>query len=102
MKLNTDRAFKVNSGMTSAAGIIRDEDGNWISKSALNIRPCSSILAELWELYQGLTLYWDKGFNRIILEVDSQSMVDIIQRKEERINASYRLVKDIHNLLERN
>ena len=50
----------------------------------------------------GLMLCWGKGLHRVILEVDSQSVVDIIQRKERTINVLYRLVRDINNLLERN
>ena len=42
--------------MASDGGIIRDEDGSWISGFALNIRPGSLVLAELWEVYQGLTV----------------------------------------------
>ena len=56
MKLNTDGAFKSTSGMTSVGGIIRDADGRWASRFALNIELGSSMLAELWGVYQGLTL----------------------------------------------
>lgn len=47
VKLNTDGVFKSNSGMASAGGIIRDEDGRWILRFALNIRPSTSVLAKL-------------------------------------------------------
>ena len=47
MKLNTDGAFKANSDMASARGIVRNEYRNSISRFALNKGPDLSILAEL-------------------------------------------------------
>ena len=47
VKLNTHGAFKAISGMAIAGRIIRDEDRNWISGFALNIRPDSSSLVKL-------------------------------------------------------
>ena len=77
-KLNTNEALKASSGMASAGGIIKDENGIWIVGFAFHIGPGSSLLAELWGVFQGLTLYWKKGLNRIFVEVASQCVVDII------------------------
>ena len=71
-KLNTDGAFKANSIMVFACGIIRDENGNWLVGFAFHIGPSSSLQTEFWGILQGLILYY------INVEVDSQCVVDII------------------------
>ena len=63
LKLNTDGAFRATRGMASAEGIIRDENGDWISGFGMHIGPSSPLQAELWAVLQGLTLCWDRGLN---------------------------------------
>ncbi|KAH9665427.1 putative ribonuclease H protein [Citrus sinensis] len=54
-KLNTDGSCK-NTGEAGASGVIRDSFGNWISGFSMNIGESSVIMAELWGMYQGLSL----------------------------------------------
>ena len=99
LKLNTDGAFKASIGMASAGGIIRDKNGDWITGFAMHIGPSSPLQAELWAVLQGLTLCLHRGFNRIIVEVDSKCVVDILQRRDKRVGPNYRLTRDINKLL---
>ncbi|KAH9735416.1 putative ribonuclease H protein [Citrus sinensis] len=70
-KLNSDGACKVN-GVAAAGGLIRDHNGHWVAGFGMNIGNCLVTMAELWGLYQGLILAWNKGIRWLRVEVDSR------------------------------
>ncbi|CAA7031066.1 unnamed protein product [Microthlaspi erraticum] len=74
-KVNTDAASKGNPGRALAGGVLRDEDGTWCGGFAINIGICSAPLAELWGIYYGLYMAWEKRVPRLIVEVDSEVVV---------------------------
>ena len=76
IKINTDGAAKGNPGLATAGGVLRDEYGMWHGGFALTIGICSAPMAELWGVYYGLCIAWERGFRRVELEVDSESVVD--------------------------
>ena len=78
-KLNTDGASRGNPGLATAGGAIRDEYGEWNGGFAINIGICSAPLAELWGVYYGLCIAWDRGIRRLELEVDSESVAGFLQ-----------------------
>lgn len=69
-KLNTDGAAK-STGASSAGGLIRDHNGNWLAGFCMNIGSCSVMVAEFWGLLQGLSIAWEKGIRWLNVEVDS-------------------------------
>lgn len=60
LKLNTDGASRGNPGLATSGGVLRDEDGRWCGGFAVNIGRCSAPLAELWGVYYGLYVAWEK------------------------------------------
>ncbi|CAA7013631.1 unnamed protein product [Microthlaspi erraticum] len=74
-KLNTDGASHGNPGLATAGGALRDGEGKWCGGFALNIGRCTAPMAELWGLYYGLCIAWEKGFTRLEVEVDSSLVV---------------------------
>nr|AID60103.1 hypothetical protein [Brassica napus] len=79
VKLNTDGASRGNPGLATAGGALRDEEGKWIGGFSLNIGICSAPLAELWGVYYGLCIAWDKGIRKLEVEVDSKSVVGFLK-----------------------
>ena len=79
VKLNTDGAARGNPGLATAGGVVRDEYGTWRGGFAINIGICSAPLAELWGVYYGLCIAWDRGFRRVEVEVDSECVVGFLQ-----------------------
>ena len=77
--INTDGAPRGNPGRAAAGGVVRDEQGSWLVGFALNIGICSAPMAELWGVYYGLVVAWEKGVRRVRLEVDSALVVGLIQ-----------------------
>ncbi|KAG7585508.1 Ribonuclease H domain [Arabidopsis thaliana x Arabidopsis arenosa] len=78
VKISTDGASHGNPGPATAGGVIRGFDGEWLGGFALNIGICSAPLAELWGVYYGLVIAWERGFRRVELEVDSKLVVGFL------------------------
>ncbi|KAG7578377.1 Ribonuclease H domain [Arabidopsis thaliana x Arabidopsis arenosa] len=79
IKLNTDGASRGNPGLATAGGVLHDGDGIWRGGFALNIGVCSAPLAELWGVYYGLYIAWEKRITRLELEVDSEIVVGFLK-----------------------
>ena len=100
-KLNSDGACKRNRG-SFAGGILRNSNGDWVSGFAMNIGYCSVIVAELWGVYQGLVMAWNHGIRWLLVEVDSQCVVQMLNNLEEMTNEYSPLVSSIKELIHRN
>ncbi|KAG7615876.1 Ribonuclease H domain [Arabidopsis thaliana x Arabidopsis arenosa] len=79
LKLNTDGASRGNPGRASAGGVLRDALGEWRGGFALNIGICSAPLAELWGVYYGLYIAWQKRVTNLELAVDSKVVVGFLK-----------------------
>ena len=58
---------------------MRDEYGMWEGGFVINIGVCSAPLAELWGVYYGMCIAWDRGIRRLEVEVESESVVGFLQ-----------------------
>lgn len=79
IKLTTDGASRGNPGLATAGGVLRDGEGQWLGGFALNIGICTTPLAELWGVYYGLLIAWERGFRQVELELDSSLVVGWLQ-----------------------
>lgn len=84
-KLNTDGARNRN-GEASANGLVGDHNGTWITGFGINIGHCSVTIAELWGLFHGLNIEWKHGFRRVMVEVDSHCVFQLVQQPLEATN----------------
>jgi len=50
----------------------------WLGGYSYMVGIFSSLRAELWAVKVGLELAWEKGFRRVLLEVDSQVVVYLL------------------------
>lgn len=99
-KLNTDGATK-RTGESSAGGLIRDHNGKWLAGFCMNIGSCSVTVAELWGLRQGLLVAWHKGIRWLHMEVESLSVVKLVDNCVVLTNEYTPLVYSIKDLLGR-
>ncbi|XP_019089219.1 PREDICTED: uncharacterized protein LOC104733943 [Camelina sativa] len=65
--------------MATAGGVLHDSSGAWIGGFALQIGICSAPLAELWGVYYGLVMAWEKQATRLELEIDSKVVVGFLK-----------------------
>ena len=57
--------------------------------------------AELWAIYVGLLMTWDRGFRKVILESDSRVVVGLIKGESERVDNNFNLIMQIKSMLGR-
>ena len=56
-----------------------NESGNWCGGFAVNLGRCAAHLTELWGVYYGLYIAWEKRGTRLELEVDSELVVGFLK-----------------------
>ena len=98
-KLNFDGASQWNPRKASGGGIIHDHYGKWIKGYMRNIGNASNIVAEFWALRDGLMLPTQLGITQLLVELDTQVIVNLVLSKKP-INRSYSsLLNDCRYLL---
>ena len=80
-KLNFGGAARGNSGKVGIGIIINNDKGEWIAKKAFSIFPTSNNLVELKALEEGLKICSDLGLSKIVIEGDSQIILNAIRKK---------------------
>ncbi|XP_049405052.1 uncharacterized protein LOC125868450 [Solanum stenotomum] len=83
VKINSDGSALNNPGRLGAVDIIRDQKGEMLLAFATPLGEGTNNKVELEAAIFGMTLSLELGYNKIILEVDSQFMVDWIMHKAE-------------------
>ncbi|GMP90230.1 hypothetical protein CsSME_00041449 [Camellia sinensis var. sinensis] len=79
LKLNVDGCSKGNPGQAGYGGLLQDETGTWIWGYYGNLGHCSGVEAELWAIYRGLTILFQKGTMNMAIETDAAQAIDLIQ-----------------------
>ncbi|KAH9720547.1 proline transporter 2 [Citrus sinensis] len=100
LKLNTDGALK-SSGLASAGGLVRNYCGEWVCGFSMNLGSCSIMEAQLWGLYQGLKIAWERGFRLLQVEVDNLGVTQLLNSSEANRSGISSLLWGIKDLLNR-
>ena len=101
-KLNTDGGHKAaegNPGLASYGGLIRDDHGNWMAGFARRIGTCTSFVAKLWGLRDGLTLCNNLNIPSLIVELDARAIVDILQNSNYENSTLFPILDDCRQLM---
>ncbi|XP_028100952.1 uncharacterized protein LOC114300280 [Camellia sinensis] len=101
LKMNTDGNARGDPGDGGFGGLIRDEKGIWICGFYGKLTKCSCIEAEIWAIYRGLTIAFEKGYKDLIIETDSMDAIDMQKKKVEVISSLRSLVEDSKFLIRR-
>lgn len=78
LKLNTGGSFKSTSSLASVGGLVQDDNGAWEWGFTLKVDKADSFTAKLWGLMEGLWLCWERGVHKVIVEMDSKWVVDVM------------------------
>ncbi|XP_028072274.1 uncharacterized protein LOC114274528 [Camellia sinensis] len=78
IKLDTDGSTRRHGGGGGFGGLFWDETGAWISGYYGRLEICTSLEAELWTVYKGLTIILQRGFNQVIIETDAEQVVKLL------------------------
>ncbi|CAN1227754.1 Putative ribonuclease H protein At1g65750 [Linum perenne] len=76
--LNSDGSVIPETGRAAAGGLFRDADGRCLAAFSMNLGICSITRAELRGAMTGLQIAWDRGFWRIIVQLDSCVAVQLL------------------------
>ncbi|XP_019414613.1 PREDICTED: uncharacterized protein LOC109326381 [Lupinus angustifolius] len=103
VKINVDGSCSLRDQSIRGGGVIRNEDGIWLSGFSINFGTGSSILAELLAIECGLTLAWNLGHRKVILKSDCLEAIHIITvRMQVRLDRLSEVITSIGGLLKRN
>lgn len=80
--LNTDGAIKSSPKLAGCGGIIWDHSGSWLGGFSKFIGFCNPLVAELWGCLLGLCLCYNKGWHRLLVQLDARVACLVIQAKE--------------------
>lgn len=98
LKLNTDQAAQRAFGIAGCGGIIRDHLGQWCGGFTAYIRVANALEAEAWGLYFGLSLAWNKGYGKVLVETNSKVLVDLLQHLPNA-HPLYPIITSCNNLI---
>ncbi|KAK4284609.1 hypothetical protein QN277_001415 [Acacia crassicarpa] len=99
MKLNVDGAVALSSSRAGCGGLLRDSGGVWYCGFSKELGTCDAFTAEQWAMIEGLTLSWDLGIRKLILESDALDLVQLLA--EEASTSVNLLLLRIKELLQR-
>ncbi|KAK8984636.1 hypothetical protein V6N11_008400 [Hibiscus sabdariffa] len=83
-KLNFDGARNLADGSASYGGVSRDSHGMWIAGFSKYISKCSTLEAEFWAVYEGLTCAQRLNVESIVVESDNLIVVHALQNSGGR------------------
>ncbi|CAI8593736.1 unnamed protein product [Vicia faba] len=97
VKINGDRA-REGSGMVGCSGIIRGDAIEWLGGFSKPLCICSAYLEKLSGVFEGLCPY-KISFHHIIIEIDSQQIINDIYKLDMINNKSRNLVAKIKKFI---
>ncbi|CAN1761177.1 Putative ribonuclease H protein At1g65750, partial [Linum perenne] len=80
--LNTDGSLHRASNSSAAGGIIRDDQGRFVSAFASKLGICSIVRAEIWVVVEGMVLAWNCGIRKLSVQSDS-AIAELMSRQWE-------------------
>ncbi|KAH9722163.1 RNase H domain-containing protein [Citrus sinensis] len=102
VKLNIEGSSSRAQGSAGAGGIVRDESGKWILGYSKNLGTSNSLASELWALYHGLNLVWERGFRKVLVECNSHEAVKCLELPASFLDPNRALILSCREYLCRN
>ncbi|MBA0662601.1 hypothetical protein Goklo_006691, partial [Gossypium klotzschianum] len=88
--LNTDRAVKLDIGLTSVKGVLQDHNGEWILGFNHYLGMCSVLKAELLGIFDGLILFQRRGLDR-----EANKVVDSLAKMPSDKKGSVQVLEEV-------
>ncbi|KAL6508356.1 hypothetical protein OROHE_021898 [Orobanche hederae] len=94
VKLNCDASLFASTGSVAAGGLARDAEGRWIFRFAQRLRGISINVAELLAVREGLHLVWERRFEKIMVETDSEVVFQLLEAANTREHTLHYILED--------
>ena len=101
IKINVDASTLTNPGQTAIGGLARNAEGSWSFGFAKRLGWGNITRAELFAIYYGLLLAWDRGFRDVFIESDSLLAVSKVNGDLRPTDQFYQIVRACKDLLSR-
>ncbi|GMP59729.1 hypothetical protein CsSME_00022890 [Camellia sinensis var. sinensis] len=101
LKLNIGGSTKGDPGEGGFGGLIRDERGMWLVGYYGKLGVCTSLEAELWAIYRGLAIAFEKGYKDLTIETDSSSAIELLKERSVVSSSVISLVDSSKFLMQR-
>ncbi|XVF33470.1 hypothetical protein REPUB_Repub17cG0171200 [Reevesia pubescens] len=92
VKINVDGSVKSQTGRAFVGSVLRNDHGDWILGFYYGVGVCDILTAELWAIYHGLVIGWDKGFRNFEVETNSMTAVKKISNAPYLQDTNGRLI----------
>ncbi|CAN1165036.1 Putative ribonuclease H protein At1g65750, partial [Linum perenne] len=99
--LNTNGSFHPTTKAATAGGILRDDQGRFVSAFASKLGSCSVVRAEICGVVEGMSLAWEKGIHKLRIQSDSTLVVSLLSRDSQTNHQFATLVWRFKELLVR-
>lgn len=101
MKCNVDGTSKDSGHAAGCGGVVRYSTGKWIFGFRMYIDRLDALSAEMWSIWKGLDLAWNRGCRRVALESDSKEALSLIRRRDQKNHPLEALIQKIREILRR-
>ncbi|KAF7843768.1 ribonuclease H [Senna tora] len=78
VKFNTDGAVSLSNQIAGCGGIFRDDTGAWMCGYLENLGTLNPLGAELWGMLTVLTIAWEMGLKKVVVECDSSLALKLV------------------------
>ena len=99
VKLNVDGGCTGELGSITAGGVLRDHSKIWLGGFVLNKGTGSALEAEVWGLFEGLKLAWMKGFRNLVVETDSKTVCQLMDKSTNTNHPLFGIIQGCKFLL---
>ncbi|KAF3654824.1 hypothetical protein FXO37_16277 [Capsicum annuum] len=86
IKLNVDGSFNAKTKLGGAGGLIRNQDGKWMTDFSASINVNSTFEAEARALLMGLQMVVKNNYNQIIIATDSLQLYKELYDSDTKVN----------------
>ncbi|CAN1127155.1 Putative ribonuclease H protein At1g65750 [Linum perenne] len=100
--LNSDGSLYTNPNRAAAGGVIRDDNGRFVSAFSMNLGSCSVMRTELRGIVEGMKRAWNIGIRNLRIQSDSEAAVKMLTTPGYSSNQHESLIQQFAELSSRN
>ena len=101
VSLNTDGSFQQGKNLAGGGDLLRDHNGSWLHGFSVWLGHYSAVEGELWALFHGLRLAWERGHRLMNAEIDSLLVLNWVTNEASSRNKYSNLIEECKQLLHR-
>ena len=98
-KFNIDGASKNRSEMAGCGGLCSGSDASGSKSFVCSLGSCNACIVELWKAFYALKMASKIQLNHIIIELDSQNLVNSLTHEDIVYNQNFNLLKKVNDFL---